>query len=112
MGKLAIGSAAFGAGAAAVLLVGAGLPSVEAKLGVMGVELSLSVGDAPAASDPAYLEASMLHRSLDNRLSGVALRVARSGGLRAPVAAPGEAAPVSRVVTAPAEPAEKNHRDI
>ncbi len=75
-------------------------PSLEAKLGVLGVELSLSIGDAPAAGAPAYLEASMLHRSPDNRVSGVDLRVAKSGGLRAPASVPGEA-PVSRVSATP-----------
>ena len=100
LGKLAIGAGAFGAAAAAVLVLAAtNGPSLEAKLGVLGVELSLSIGDAPAAGTPAYLEASMLHRSQDNRVSGVDLRVAKSGGLRAPASVPGEA-PVSRASTA------------
>lgn len=103
LGRLAIGAAAFGAAAAAVFLLAAtNGPSLEAKLGILGVELSLSIGDAPAAGSPAYIEASMLHRSPDNRASGVDLRVARSGGLRAPTTVPGDA-PISRVAaTAPA----------
>jgi len=101
LGKLAIGAGAFGAAAAAVLLLAAtNGPSLEAKLGVLGVELSLSIGDAPSAGSPAYLEASMLRRSPDNRVSGVDLRVAKSGGLRAPASVPGEPA-VSQVAATP-----------
>jgi hypothetical protein len=103
LGKLAVGAAAFGAAAATVLILAAANgPSLEAKLGVLGVELSLSIGDAPAAGSPAYLEASMLRRSPDNRASGVDLRVAKSGGLRAPATVAGEM-PISRAAaTAPA----------
>jgi hypothetical protein len=107
-GKLAIGSAAFGGGAAVVFALATfGTPSLEAKLGVLGVELSLSIGDAPAADSPAYLEASMLHRAADNKLSGVALRVEKSGGLRAPAAVAPDAQPVSRV----AAPEPAKHED-
>ncbi len=108
LGKLAIGAAAFGAAVGAVLLVAAtNGPSLEARLGVLGVELSLSIGDAPAAGSPAYLEASMLHRSPDNRTSGVDLRVAKSGGLRAPASVPGES-PVNRAAAVPVpQPAEE-----
>lgn len=96
LGKLAIGAAAFGAAAGAVLVLAAtNGPSLEAKLGVLGLELSVSIGDAPAAGSPAYLEASMLRRNPDNRVSGVDVRVAKSGGLRAPASVPGES-PVSR----------------
>jgi hypothetical protein len=103
LGKLAVGAAAFGVATGTVLILAAtNGSSLEAKLGILGVELSLSIGDAPAAGSPAYLEASMLHRSPDNRASGVDLRVARSGGLRAPTTVPGDA-PISRVAaTAPA----------
>lgn len=55
-----------------------------------------------AIGSAAYLEASMLRRSADDKVSGVELRVAKSGGLRAPAAAPATEAPVSRVA-APAE---------
>jgi len=101
LGKMAIGGVAFGAAAAAFLFVAAtNLPSTEAELGVLGVELSVSIGDAPAATSPASLEASMMHRSPDNRESGVALRVARSGGPRAPAALAHEA-PAARAAAAP-----------
>jgi hypothetical protein len=101
LGKLAIGAGAFGAAAAAVIVLAAtNGPSIEAKLGILGVELSVSIGDAPAAGSPAYLEASMLHRSQENRVSGVDLRVAKSGGLRAPASVSGEA-PVSRASATP-----------
>jgi hypothetical protein len=106
--RLAIGSAAFGAAAAVTFaLATQGLPSLEAKLGIWGVELSLSIGEAPAATSPAYLEASMLHRNPDNRMSGFALRVEKSGGLRAPAALPPEGLPVSRV----AAPEPARHLD-
>ena len=98
LARCAIGSVAFGAAAAAVLILAvASGPTLEAKLGILGVELSLSIGDAKPAGTPAYLEASVLRRSPDNRESGVELRVARSGGLRVPIAAPATDAPVSRV---------------
>jgi hypothetical protein len=106
LGKVAIGAAAFGAAAAAVTLVAAtNGPSLEAKLGVLGVELSLSIGDAPSAGTPAYLEASMLHRSQDNKVSGLDLRVAKSGGLRAPGAAPADQSPLSRAAATMPQPA-------
>ncbi|HEV2673178.1 MAG TPA: hypothetical protein VGV37_01470 [Aliidongia sp.] len=109
LGKFAIGSAAFGAAAAAVLvLAAASAPTLEAKLGILGVELSLSIGDAPSTGTPAYLEASMLRKNQDDRMSGVALRVAKSGGLRAPAAAPAPDTSVNRAAAtatqAPAEP--------
>lgn len=98
LARCAIGSAAFGAAAAAVLVLAvANGPTLEAKLGILGVELSLSIGDARPAATPAYLEASMLRRSPDNRVSGVELRVAKSGGLWASAAAPAIDTPVSRV---------------
>lgn len=100
LGRLAIGAAASGAAAAAVVvLAAANGPSLEAKLGVLGVELSLSIGDAPAAGSPALLEASVLRRSADNRMTGFDVRVAKSGGLRIPAAVPGEA-PVSQAAAA------------
>jgi hypothetical protein len=98
-GKFAIGAAAFGAASAAVLLQAAtNGPTLEAKLGFLGVELSLSIGEAPATDTPAYLEASMLRRNQDNRMSGVDLRVAKSGSLRVPTSAPAGDTPVSRAV--------------
>jgi hypothetical protein len=98
LGKLAIGAAASGAAAAVFILAATNGPSLEAKLGVLGVELSVSIGEAPSAGTPAYLEASMLRRSPNNRMSGVALRVAKAGGLRAPAGVAGDA-PVSQAAT-------------
>jgi hypothetical protein len=100
LGKMAIGAAAFGASAAAVLILAVtNGPSLEAKLGVLGVELSVSIGDAPAVAVPAYLEASLMRRTPNNRVSGVDLRVAKSGGLYAPASVPAET-PVSRATAA------------
>ena len=100
LGKMAIGAAAFGASAAAVLILAVtNGPSLEAKLGVLGVELSVSIGDAPAVAVPAYLEASLMRRTPNNRVSGVDLRVAKSGGLRAPASMPAET-PVSQATAA------------
>jgi hypothetical protein len=55
---------------------------------VAGIELSVSIGDAPPAGRSISLEASLVRRDNGNRPSGVVLRVAGVGGFarQSPVA--------------------------